>query len=198
VGVGPIKTAVIVHGTPDKEEWFDDQHPSCSNSHWIPWLQKQLLIAGYHAETPEMPLAYWPVYQDWKEHFERFPVGKDSILVGHSCGGGFLLRYLSEHAITPARVVLVAPWLDPLKSRDAELFNFSLDETIGIRTDLHILYSDNDMESVDMTVSYLKTSLSNIKAHLFSGYGHFCLGDMKTGAFPDLLHLCLNGYFKSR
>lgn len=188
-----MKTAIIVHGTPDEEEWFDHESPSCSNGHWLPWLQKELLIAGFHAETPEMPLGYWPVYQSWKEHFERFSISHDSLLVGHSCGAGFLLRYLSENKITPARVVLVAPWLDPLKSRDAELFNFTLDPSIGKRTDLHIVYSDNDMESVDMTLSRLTDALHDFKTHLFPGYGHFCLGDMKTPAFPQLLDICLKG-----
>jgi hypothetical protein len=76
-----MKTAIIIHGTPDKEEWFDRGQPSCSNSHWLPWLQKELLIAGYYAETPEMPTAYWPNYGDWKNGFERYPISEESILV---------------------------------------------------------------------------------------------------------------------
>lgn len=88
---------------------------------------------------------------------------------------------------------MVAPWLDPFKSRDPELFNFTLDSKIAERMDMHMLYSDNDMESIDLTVSRLQESLPNLHSHVFKGYGHFCLEDMNTPIFPELLSLCLTG-----
>lgn len=32
-------TAIILHGMPDKEEYYDPANPSQSNRHRIPWLQ---------------------------------------------------------------------------------------------------------------------------------------------------------------
>lgn len=38
------KSAIILHGMPSKEEYFSPAYASPSNSHWLPWLQKNLLI----------------------------------------------------------------------------------------------------------------------------------------------------------
>ncbi len=57
-----MKTAIIVHGMPPKEEYFNSAYPSQSNKHWIPWIQKQLILNGILAQTPEMPEPYDPDY----------------------------------------------------------------------------------------------------------------------------------------
>ncbi len=189
-----MKTAIIIHGTPDQEEWDSREYPSCSNGHWLPWLQKELLLAGYDdVQTPEMPKAYWPNYFVWKQLLERFEINKDSILVGHSCGGGFLLRYLSEKQIKIKRLVLVAPWLDPLKNKDPSFFNFKLDPHLTNRMQVKILYSDNDMESIDLSLDIIRDNINNTTQFLFKGYGHFCTDDMGTVEFPELLNICLKG-----
>ena len=108
-----MKNALLLHGTCDREEYFSDLHTSLSNSHWLPWLQKQLLIRDILTQTPEMPQAYDPQYDLWEKTFERFDVDKNTILVGHSCGGGFLLRWLSENRVEVNKLILVAPWIDP-------------------------------------------------------------------------------------
>ena len=38
-----MKNAIILHGGPSKKEYYDLNMPSMSNSHWLPWLQAQLL-----------------------------------------------------------------------------------------------------------------------------------------------------------
>ena len=66
-----MKTAILIHGTCDEEEYFSDLYPSLSNSHWFPWLQKQLLIKGIFTQTPEMPDAYKPDYEKWIDALEK-------------------------------------------------------------------------------------------------------------------------------
>ena len=108
-----MKKAIILHGTCGDIEYNDPlQLPLCCN-HWFPWLQKQLLISGVHARTPQMPEAHKPDYEKWKKEFDMNIDEDVKILVGHSCGGGFILRWLSENTLTFETVVLVAPWLDP-------------------------------------------------------------------------------------
>ena len=186
-----MKNALLIHGTPDKEEYYDRAYPSCSNGHWFPWLQKELCIEGYDCQTPEMPVAYYPNYPKWKQTLEYFPIHADTILLGHSCGGGFLLRYLSENQITPKRLVLVAPWIDPLEARDPEFFNFEFDPYLIDRIETHLIYSDNDMESIDLTLETINKTYPSITSHLFKGYGHFCEEDMGTQEFPELLNITL-------
>ncbi len=88
-----MKTATILHGKPSYEEYCDLQIPSPSNNHWLPRLQKQLLLNGILAQTPELPAPYAPVYQEWRLVFEQIRIDGDTALIEHSCGAGFVLRW---------------------------------------------------------------------------------------------------------
>ena len=55
-----------------------------SNSHWLPWLQKQLLNNDIFAETPEVPLSFEPLWERWVKEVEQFHITQETILVGHS------------------------------------------------------------------------------------------------------------------
>jgi predicted alpha/beta hydrolase family esterase len=184
-----MKNAIILHGSCDKDEYYSDQYPSLSNSHWLPWLQKQLLIKDFAAITPEIPNAFEPEYMLWQKEFERYDITPGTLLVGHSCGGGFLVRWLSEHRDQRVgKVVLVAPWLDPDRKRTTDFFEFELDENIVSRTaGLTIFCSDDDMDSVQGSVKTLKDKLQGISYREFQKYGHFTYSDMQTDKFPELL-----------
>lgn len=186
-----MKTAVIVHGKPNREEYFEQQSPSPSNHHWIPWLQKQLLIRDYIAQTPEMPKPWAPHYPAWKKEFERFEISEKTILVGHSCGAGFLVRWLSEHnKVRVGRVILVAPWLDPNRNQTKGFFDFTVDPQMAARTDgLAIFNSDNDGDEVQESAMLLHNTIENHYYKEFHNYGHFCMEDMGTDQFPELLEL---------
>ncbi len=184
-----MKNAIILHGTSDKEEYYSAEYPSSSNFHWLPWLQKQLLMHDIPAATPEVPNAYEPEYSIWKREFERFDVTSETILVGHSCGGGFLVRWLSEHKdVTVGKVVLVAPWLDPNNRKGNQFFDFTIDPEFTARTKgITIFNSDNDMEEVQESVRQIRDKVKNIEYREFTNHGHFCLKDLGTEAFPELL-----------
>ena len=187
-----MKTAILIHGTCDKAEYFDDQYPSLSNSHWFPWLQKQLLIQNIPTQTPEIPSAYDPQYDIWKQEFERYPIDRESILVGHSCGGGFLIRWLAENKARVAKVVLIAPWLDPDRTKTTDFFDFvigpQLIERVG---ELHLLASEDDDLDIHQSVKIITKALPAIKLHNFSDMGHFTYGQMKTEKFPELLTILI-------
>lgn len=184
-----MKNAIIVHGMPDKEEYYSPEFPSASNFHWIPWLQKQLMIQDIKADTPEMPHAYAPVYEVWKREFERFDVTPETVLVGHSCGGGFLVRWLSEHTeVKVGKVVLVAPWLDPEAELHNGFFDFEIDAALVSRTKEFVIFnSTNDETSVQTSVAKIRAVILNHTYIEFQNYGHFCLGDLGTEKFPELL-----------
>jgi predicted alpha/beta hydrolase family esterase len=185
-----MKNVYILHGCCDREEFEDTSIPSGSNFHWIPWLQKQLIVKGYNCQTPEMPTPYKPNYRVWKEIFENYPLDADTTLVAHSCGCGFILRYLSENPQPLKNIVLVAPWLDPHEKMGSFL-KFDLNSKLSKITDkIHVFYSkDEPVEGVKQSVDKLKQSLSNIYYHEFENHGHFCLGEMGTDAFPELLEV---------
>jgi predicted alpha/beta hydrolase family esterase len=189
-----MKTAIIIHGTPERDSYYNPEFPSPSNAHWLPWIQKQLILKDILAQTPEMPAPYNPEYNAWKSIFEGFVINEDTILIGHSCGGGFIVRYLNENPnIKVGKVVLVAPWIDVEKSLDTGMFDFEIrkniiDQTKGIT----IFESTDDDEEIKNSINKLKSEIENIKMVTFSEYGHFCIGDMDTEKFPELLAESLN------
>jgi predicted alpha/beta hydrolase family esterase len=189
-----MRNAIILHGVPSREEYYDPKTPSMSNAHWLPWLQGQLLKADITAATPEVPHCFNADWATWNTEFERFEVTTETILVGHSTGAGFIIKYLSIHPdITVGQVVLVAPWLDPDKELTNGLFDgFQIDPDIASRTaGVTIFNSDDDQDSVHKTVEILRVKIKDVNYKEFHDYGHFTSGDMKTVELPELLKVAL-------
>ncbi|MES2288061.1 MAG: alpha/beta fold hydrolase [Bacteroidota bacterium] len=183
-----MENAIIIHGYNDRSEFEDVSRPAASNDHWIPWLQRQLLLKGIETQTPEMPGLYEPNYEKWKEMLERFSPDENTILIGHSCGAGFLIRWLSENKAKVNKVILVAPWLDPERVIDPKFFQFQIDSNISARTaGLTIMYSIDDSEEIITSVNTLKAKLENVQFKEFKDKGHFVLNSLRSEKFPELL-----------
>lgn len=179
--------AIILHGRPDKEEYFDPTHPSASNDWWIPWLQKQLLLKEISAQTPEIPNSWNPKYEEWEQIIKQFDINRNTILVGHSCGGGFWIRWLSENKDTHVgKAVLVAPSLG-LDWKDRSFFDYDIDSDLASRTKgLVIFGSDNDKSAVIESISQYRYKIKDTRYKEFPGYAHFAGSPVKHD-FPELL-----------
>ena len=192
-----MKQVILIHGLPDKEEVLGDVWPSPSNAHWFPWIQKQLTRQDILCQALEMPRSYDPIYKDHEQVLNQMDISNETILVGHSCGGGFLLRYLSEHHnLKPKKVILVAPWLDLenyLKelNPNSDYFDFVIDTSILERTDLYCMYSNDDGNSILDSVKIIREKIPNIKVVAFNNKGHFTEPDLGSKEFPELLELIL-------
>lgn len=184
-----MKNAIILHGRPSKAEYYNLVYPSMSNSHWLPWLQKQLLTHDIAAETPEIPLSYEPVWERWVKEVERYDITSETILIGHSCGAGFWVRYLSEHQdVRVGNVFLVAPWIDTEQEDPNHFFDFVIDQRLVARTSgLTIIHSSNDGPEMQSSVKVLRQQLSDIKYIELAERGHFTHSTMPTDEFPELL-----------
>lgn len=178
----------------EEEEYYDAYVPSASNAHWLPWLQKQLLIRDIAAAAPEVPFSFKPDYAVWCKEFERYDVTPETLLVGHSCGGGFLVRWLSEHPeVRVGKVVLVAPWTDPFRDETTDFFEFDIDHNLAARTKgLVIFNSDDDYNSVHETVRILRKTIKGSTYREFAKHGHFCYNDLHSVEFPELLEELIN------
>lgn len=183
-----MKNAIILHGRPSKNEYYNPTKPSMSNSHWIPWLQGQLLKNDIKADTPEIPYSFEPEWEKWVNEVERFEIGPDTILVGHSCGGGFWVRYLSEHPnLKVGKVVLVAPWIDVEQEDPNQFFKFNIDPKLASRTkELIVFHSDNDGNEMQTTLKKLQEEIKDINIRIFNNYGHFA-HNITGPEFPELL-----------
>lgn len=127
-----MKNAIILHGGPSKQDYYDPELPSMSNSHWIPWLQSQLLKKDIPTATPEVPNSYDRNWKVWNSEVERYDIDSETILIGHSTGAGFFVKYLSINPeITVGKVILVAPWLDPYRKKTVNFFDdFEIDSNV--------------------------------------------------------------------
>jgi predicted alpha/beta hydrolase family esterase len=187
-----MSNAILIPGRPDKEEHYNPKRPSNSEDHWFSWLKRQLILKDIHAVSIEPPFPFRPRYGEWKKEFERFDVTLDTTLVGHSCGGGFLARYLSENKdLKVGKVVLVAPWINPDNnemSDTADFFDFELDPEFPKRTKETVVFiSSDDDSSVVKTVDILKTKVNGLRLNEYTDKGHFTLNDLGTVEFPELL-----------
>ncbi len=185
-----MRNAIIVHGKPTKEIYYSTNYPSSSNFAWIPWLQKQLIVKDIKTDTPEMPHAYEPDYKIWSSELERFNIGTETTLIGHSAGGGFLVRWLNENTnIKIDKLILVAPALDPDKKSSTGFCDFSFDPSLVSRTNKSIIFtSDNDSPGIQKSVEILQKEVPGIETIIMHGYGHFIPQHMNNSIeFQELL-----------
>ena len=179
---------IIVHGSHySKEEALKKPN---NLKHWIPWLKKQLEKLDISTSAELYPKNWKPNYNEWKKVFEKNELNENTILVGHSAGSTFILRWLAENKKKVNKVILVAPTiiksndlkrLNPLKDFN---YNFSLKNYFN---QLTIFYSDNDYKNIIESAKEIHTKLGGDIIHL-KGKGHFCLSDLGTEKFPELLN----------
>lgn len=65
---------------------------------WFPWLKEELEKLGYKVTIPQFPTPENQTLEAWFEVFDKYreQINSDTILVGHSLGGSFLLRVLES------------------------------------------------------------------------------------------------------
>lgn len=186
-----MSSAILIHGWTNKGEYYNPDRPTPSNDHWFPWLTKQLVLNDIDTVSIEMPNSYYPEYSVWKRELERYDIDENTILVGHSCGGGFLVRWLSETNKRVDKVILVAPWLgydvgdEPF---DESFFDFEIDPKLLTKANkIAILVSDDDLESIHKSVVDIQNVLPTVSIRRFVDKGHFTIGSLGGEAFPELL-----------
>lgn len=183
-----MKNAYILHGCCERDEYFSNAYPSPSNSHWIPWLQKQLLMKGYNCQTPDMPVPYAPVYEDWVAIFESLAIDENTTLVGHSCGCGFFLKWLNKSGARIDKLLMIAPWIDPERYLGNFLQCRLKPDLMDRINEIHVFYSEDEpVAGVKETVDMVMQGYPVAKLHKFTNHGHFCLSEMGTDQFPELL-----------
>ncbi len=93
-----------------KAKEFD---PSENNKSWKEKFFKKMFKNGWIMYYPKMPCKDNAKYKEWKLVFEKYlkKLNRKSVLIGHSLGASFLLKYFSEnpghkfkelHLIAPA------------------------------------------------------------------------------------------------
>lgn len=186
---------IFIHGGDafrNPEDLYDalrarDFNPYEVRKKWREELMKN--IADTHeCHSLSMPNAMWADYEAWKIWFEKmFPFLQDGvILVGHSLGGGFLLRYLTENKL-PVKVSqlhLIAPCVDDFECEGVREFKIDLTTWSGFESNIasvHLWHStDDDIVPIHHSERFLE-KYPPATLHRFTDRGHFLIE-----SFPEL------------
>lgn len=94
-----MKNAFIFHGTGGYPE-----------ENWFPWVKQELEQLEYKVHIPQFPTPENQTLETWFDVFKRYEkfVDKDTLMIGHSLGGAFLLRVLETLSSSVVCVCIVA------------------------------------------------------------------------------------------
>jgi uncharacterized protein len=154
---------------------------------WKSNLQKAL-GGDYDVLAPRFPNAQNARYEEWKIIFEKIlPLLDDGvILIGHSLGGIFLLKYLSEETVNKkikATLLLAAPYAteayDPIITFNIERSFASFRMTAG---KIIIYHSRDDVVVPFENAERLKRDLPDAEIKVFEDRGHF-----NDEIFPEIV-----------
>lgn len=155
---------------------------------WDASLQKNL-GKNFEVLLPQMPNARNSKYLEWKIWFEKlFPfLNKELILIGHSLGGIFLVKYLSENKFPKKikRLFLIAPPFDDKNSGHSLAdFNFKIKNLKRLTRQcekINIYHSKDDSVVHFNDFLKYKENLPTAKLYIFKNKGHFA-----QERFPEL------------
>lgn len=136
---------------------------------------------------PQMPNKFDARYEEWEVWFNKMIpfIGQDVILIGHSLGGSFLSKFLSENDF-PVRIAslhLVAPPFDD--ESIYPLLGFKQTESTKALSKIdtiHLYFSSDDPVVPFSEMEKYKTLLPHANSHSFSDRRHF-----NQLEFPELI-----------
>lgn len=183
-----MRTAIILHGMPSQEEYEQPGGDTQSQKHWLPWLKNELEKFEIVVFMPDLPRPYEPNYEAWSKVFEQNRIDAHTLLIGHSCGAGFLIRWLSEHPVQVGRLALVAPFLDPDGlAPQMGMTTLHIDPQIALWAEkVGVFISTDDDESIRSSAAKILKALPTAEWIQFTNHGHFTSEDMGTIEFIEL------------
>jgi len=184
------RNCIIVHGS------ADDENDKEYNRHWMKWIKKKLEEKNIKVFAPNMPNPWKPDYNIYKREFDKLDVDENTILIGHSSGCAFLVRWLGESQGRVRKLILVAPWKISSKEfskEENELYNFKINNRIKKRFKEIVIFISNDGEEDGKKSARIFHDVLGGRIIELKNHGHFTKEDMGTEEFPELLKVILNG-----
>jgi len=189
------KQILLIHGG----ETFDDYNAYIEHlksaefelergKRWRDSLREEL-VDDFDLITPLMPFKQNAKYKEWKIWLEKIiPHLKDElILIGHSLGGIFLAKYLSENTF-PKKISAVYLIAAPYDNTGADypLGDFTLPDSLeGLEKQggqIYLYHSEDDPMVPFMNIEKYAKALPSAKKQIFKEKGHFMQEE-----FPELI-----------
>ncbi|MBU2576735.1 MAG: class I tRNA ligase family protein [Nanoarchaeota archaeon] len=184
---GNISNVVLVHGCPDSNEPRDPETRTYEK-HWRLWLKGELEKRNIKVDAPLMPEPWAPDYKKWKKEFDKLDIDENSVLIGHSCGCAFLVRWLGDIKRKIKKLILVAPWKIAYKGdgSDKDFYEYKINECVRLNVgEVVIFTSNNEEEDGKKSVKLFEKDIGGEIIEL-KNQGHFTYGDMGTHEFHKL------------
>ncbi len=173
---------LIIHGCPQNEA---DLIPK--DKHWTGWLEQKLREKGLNAAAPDMPTPWEPDNEKWKQVLKNYKITENSLLVGHSCGAAFLVRWLLESDKKVKKLILVAPAKTSIKEdRRKDFYDFELPDNATKIAQEIVIFISNDYEDMLKSFEIYKDALKPRIIEL-ENKKRFVPFQMGTNGFPELL-----------
>lgn len=153
---------------------------------WKPGLATILKAEGYDVLMPQMPCKQNAKYDEWAIMFDKIVpfLQQNAILVGHSLGGTFLVRYLGEHPrLHFAKLILIAAPYDDETSEPLASFKLAnnVTELEKSADEIHLVHSEDDPVVPFSEHAKYQAALPTARLHQFSDRSHFF-----TDNFPEI------------
>ena len=184
-----MNNCIIIHGCPSRDEETMDEKTRTYDKHWMPWVKGELDRVGIPTQIPSMPNPWEPNYAAYKEVLEKYPISENTILIGHSCGCAFLVRWLGDSRQKIKKLILVAPWKvvkegDEIKKN---FYTYPIDPTIKERvSDIIMFTAPNEEENGKRSLKMYHDVLGG-KIISLDNHGHYTQADMGIIGFPELV-----------
>lgn len=157
------------------------------------WKQtlREVLGSSYEVYLPSMPNKENAVYKEWKIWFERYLsyINEEVILIGHSQGGYFLAKYLSEQRLSvklKAVYLIASPFSpDDFDGEDGGDFAFDVEDIHNISSqteNVFILHSKDDPVVPYSHALKFKENLPDAELMTFEDRNHFLQEE-----FPEII-----------
>lgn len=79
------------------------------NDYWYKFIKHEMEDKGYQCFVPTMPPIENMSYDSWANKFNEYKnfINEDSVLIGHSTGAIFIIKYLMEHNLKISKYISV-------------------------------------------------------------------------------------------
>ena len=136
-----MRTAFIFHGTGGSSE-----------GNWFPWLKGELEKKGINVIVPQFPTPEGQSLKSWLDILNKYKdlINSETIFIGHSLGGMFLLKVLEQlsEPVYAAFFVSAPIGLKPIKYYDSDYafthFEFNWPKITNKAKHFTVYHSDND------------------------------------------------------
>lgn len=120
------------------------------------WLESELEKLKYNVVLPQFPIREGVIYENWKKTFDNYRnyIDDESIVVAHSIGNEFIIKYFNENSLSAKLYISLAGFSEYFEWKDKEDLNRACKEFLVSKKELgnfrnrcgkkYSIYSNND------------------------------------------------------